>query len=35
MDQQPSPSDQARSKSAIAGRLRLIRSELFGEHDGL
>jgi hypothetical protein len=34
MDHQPSPSDQARSKAAIAGRLRLIRSEIFGEHGG-
>jgi hypothetical protein len=34
MDHPPSPSDQARSKAAIAGRLRLIRSEIFGEHGG-
>jgi hypothetical protein len=34
MDHSPSPSDQARSKAAIAGRLRLIRSENFGEHGG-
>ena len=30
----PSPSTQARSKAAIAGRLRLIRSDLFGEQGG-
>jgi hypothetical protein len=34
MDHQPSRSDQDRSKAAIAGRLRLIRSEIFGEHGG-
>jgi hypothetical protein len=34
MDHQPSPAAQARSKAAIAGRLRLIRSEIFGEHGG-
>ncbi len=34
MDQQSSRSDHDRGKSAIADRLRLIRSELFGEHGG-
>ena len=34
MDRQPIPSDQGRSKAAIAGRLRLIRSEAFGDHGG-
>ncbi len=29
-----SRSDRTRSKAAIAGRLRLIRSEIFGEHGG-
>ncbi len=32
MDERPNPGDEASSKAAIAGRLRLIRSELFGEH---
>jgi hypothetical protein len=34
MHHQPNSSGHARSKSAIAERLRLIRSELFGEHGG-
>ena len=34
MDDQPNPCDQDRSKAAIAGRLRLIRSEIFGDHGG-
>ena len=34
MDYQPSRSDEDRSKAAIAGRLRLIRSETVGEHGG-
>jgi hypothetical protein len=34
MDHQPSRSDEDRSKAAIAGRLRLIRSESFGEQGG-
>jgi hypothetical protein len=34
MDHQPSWSDGARSKTAIAGRLRRIRSEIFGEDGG-
>jgi transcriptional regulator with XRE-family HTH domain len=34
MDHQPIPSNQSRSKTAIAERLRLIRSHLFGKHGG-
>jgi hypothetical protein len=35
MDDQPSRSSRTTlSKAAIAGRLRLIRSEVFGEHGG-
>jgi transcriptional regulator with XRE-family HTH domain len=34
MDYPSSQADQARSKAAIAGRMRLIRSEIFGEHGG-
>jgi hypothetical protein len=34
MDHQPSRSDRARSPATIAGRLRLVRSEIFGEHGG-
>ncbi len=34
MDNQPSRSDRTSSKAAIAGRLRLIRSEIFGKHGG-
>jgi hypothetical protein len=34
MDHQPSRSDRARGKAAIAGRLRLIRLEIFGKHGG-
>ena len=34
MDYQPNRSDKDRSKAAIAGRLRLIRSETFGEYGG-
>jgi transcriptional regulator with XRE-family HTH domain len=34
MDHQQTRSDRASSKAAIAGRLRLIRSEFFGEHAG-
>jgi len=32
MDHQPSRSDRSRIKSALAGRLRAIRTEIFGEH---
>jgi hypothetical protein len=34
MDDEQRGSDRARNKAAIAGRLRLIRSEMFGEHGG-
>jgi transcriptional regulator with XRE-family HTH domain len=34
MDHPPGRSDRAISKTAIAGRLRLIRSEIFGEDGG-
>jgi hypothetical protein len=34
MDDLLSLSDRPNGKAAIAGRLRLIRSELFGEHGG-
>jgi hypothetical protein len=34
MDNQPSRFDRTRSKAAIAMRLRLIRSEIFGDHGG-
>ncbi len=34
MDRQPSRSDRVGIKAALAGRLRLIRCEIFGEHGG-
>lgn len=34
MDHQQTRSGRASSKAAIAGRLRLSRSEIFGEHGG-
>ncbi len=34
MDNQQTPHDRASNKAAIAGRLRLIRMDLFGENRG-
>jgi hypothetical protein len=34
MDHKQHRSDRASSKAAIAGRLRLLRTEFFGEHGG-
>jgi hypothetical protein len=34
MDHEASPSDRVSNKVAIAGRLRLVRAEIFGEHGG-